>query len=134
MKEIKLSEWARSNNISYRNAWNSMQAGTLPVKTKTNTNGRIFALIDEPQIVKEKKSIEFAMPTLAGKEIMSASTRRNVSATSTPTDQYRNINNGITPASAFNRRGDGGNNSNSSVTEAIQLCQKHISIILFLEM
>ncbi len=126
MIEKKLSEFAKEKGLTYKNAWNMARAGTLGAKTTTNANGRISVLLEEkPQVVvKEKRTANFAEPSLAGKNLMEASTRRNAAATSNPTNMYFHINNGITPASAFNRRGDGGNHSNSSVTEAIQLCQK----------
>ncbi len=126
MIEKKLSDWARENGMNYRKAWHSAKAGTLPVKTTTNANGRIFALLDDPAPIaatKEKKSFEFATPALVGKDMSVASTRRNAAATSTPTDEYFHINNGITPSAGLNRRGDAGN-ANFSVSETISLCQK----------
>ena len=126
MIEKKLSAWARENGISYKNAWNSSKAGTLPVQTKTSANGRIFVMVEDNKQEKIQKSFEFATPLLAGKDTMQASsTRRNAAATSVPTDQYYHINNGISPATALNTRRDGsGADGLFPVSEAIRLCQK----------
>ena len=43
---VKLSEWAKDNNIDYRDAWKQAKAGVLPVKTKISKTNRIWLETD----------------------------------------------------------------------------------------
>ena len=45
MKKVKLSTYAKSNDISYRTAWNYHKNGIIP--TEVNERGSIFVLISE---------------------------------------------------------------------------------------
>jgi putative resolvase len=46
---MKLSEWAKSQGISYRTAWRWFKAGILPIKSKQLSNGTILISIDKAE-------------------------------------------------------------------------------------
>ncbi len=123
----KLSDYARENKLSYKNLWYSVKNGTSPIETVTK-NGRIFVKDDMKAGVLDKfkdQDGKFYTPVLSGKEISASAIRRNASATSTPTDEYFHIKNGIEPFSAYSqRRGSGGSDNIFPLADAIYLCQK----------
>ena len=123
----KLSDYAKEHGLNYKNAYNSVKAGTFPIKTMTTKTNRIFVL-EEATAGKLDKFTDqdgkFYTPVLSGKE-MKASTRRNAAATSAPTDEYFHIKSGIEPFSAYaQRRGSGGSDNIFPLADAIYLCQK----------
>lgn len=124
----KLSDYARENNLNYRNLWRAVKSKTAGIETETK-NGRIYV---KEQVVASKldKFVDndgkFYTPVLSGKDTSTANVRRNVAATSTPTDQYSQIRQGIEPFSAYSLRRNSGDNSAGTfpLADAIYLCQK----------
>lgn len=45
---IKLSTWAKRNNVHYRTAWRWVRNGTFPQKTFISETGSIFVVDEEP--------------------------------------------------------------------------------------
>ena len=119
----KLSDYARENGLNYKNLWYSVKNGNAPIKTTTTKNGRIY-VSEEAKASKLEKFVDnegkFYTPVLTGKEMSASNTRRNASATSTPTDQYTNIRNGVSP---FSSTGGGIDSGSFPLSEAIRLCQ-----------
>ena len=117
---VKLSEWAKDNNIDYRDAWKQAKAGVLPVKTKISKTNRIWV---ETSPVSEKKELNAITPTFSGgntKESL-ASSRRNRASSIERTNPYTHIENGINPFQISRSRG---NNDFVSVNDAIRLTQQ----------
>jgi len=54
---MKLSEWARKNNISYKTAWRWFHKGQLPVRAKQLETGTILVFEDEPEVTDENVTI-----------------------------------------------------------------------------
>lgn len=116
--KIKLSEWAKSNGKTYKQGWTMVQNGTFPGKVEKSDNGSIFVLKENKPIIVDNFG-KFATPSLIGNEI-TASTRRNKAATSTPTDSYFHIDSGVVPF----QFSSSSSQSNISISDAIRLCQK----------
>ena len=120
-EKVKLSDWAKINGKSYRQAWELYNKGELPVKTSTNKKGSIYVLQETK--ASENKKIEFAIPSFADYEETKASAiRRNRSGTIKPTDQYYHIENGLDVFTS-GRSGKTGNDT-INVSEAIRLVRK----------
>ena len=51
MRKIKLSQWAKNNNVCYRTAWNYFKAGKFEGKSEVSDKGSIFVFEEE---VKDK--------------------------------------------------------------------------------
>jgi hypothetical protein len=123
----KLAEFARENKLNYKNLWREVKNGTASIKTTTK-NGRIYVQ-EEATASKLAKFVDnegkFYTPVLSGKDtIVASSTRRNAAATSTPTDEYYNISNGLTPFNNASQRTGGDGGGMFPVAEAILLTQK----------
>lgn len=125
MSELKkLSTWAKENNVSYKSAWNSYQAGTLPVKTKETKTGRIMVESNASQELPKQTS--FATPVWAeskgkGMKLSTASdvTRGNrVSKSPDEVNQFYHIEKGVEPFVLNN------NKSFWDINWVIYLCQK----------
>jgi len=55
--EMKLSQWAKQQGITYRTAWNWFKAGKMPVKTIQTKTGTILVDVSFPlqsEIIKSK--------------------------------------------------------------------------------
>ncbi len=123
MDKIKLSDWAKTNGKTYKQAWSSVKDGTFPDKTEETKSGRIMVLQESKASVQTPKEIAFATPVfsdLPTKE-NKASVRRNRAATLDRTDSYYHIENGLTPFNVGSRTKNG--NDTTSVSEAIRLTQ-----------
>lgn len=117
IQKIKLSEYAREQNVPYKKIWDSYANGTLTAKTEVSKTGRVFVLREMKASANKTDNLgKFATPTLAGMEETTAS-RRNKAGSSQPTDTYFHIESGVVPFQI-------GNGSNVSVTDAIKLTQK----------
>jgi hypothetical protein len=127
MDKLKISEYAKQNNQTYKQVWASIKDGTFPEKTETTKSGSIFILKESKASEnKEKQKVEFATPLFADfgeKQESKASVRRNRSATITPTDQYKHINEGLDIYNLGGRNSNG-NNDCIDVSEAIRLTRK----------
>lgn len=122
LEEVKLSVWAKENNIEYKKAHKLYEDGSLPVKTKKTDTGRIVVLREAKASLNiNENDGKFATPSLANMEISIASTRRNKAATSVETDQYFQIRQGLSPYSLKCRGKD--NNGDIDITDAIRLTQ-----------
>ncbi len=113
--EIKLSEWAKENNLKYKEAWNLYDKGALPAETKITKSGRVMVL-QESKASMNPKNVTLGIPQMTNSEdtqtsYASTSTRRNKVATSTITDKFFHIASGISP------------NSIKETSEAIRLVQ-----------
>ena len=127
----KLSDWAKENNISYKQAWTLYKNNALPVKAKESKSGRIYVA----QASKDKslpKEITFGTPlmtsyTKSGKRISTAgdtggTTRRNRIATTSPSDEFHHILSGVEPYVLAS--GKGGRAGFWDTNFCINLCQK----------
>lgn len=124
MEEIKISQWAKENNQSYKQVWSQIKDGTFPEKTIETKTGRIMILRESK--ASENKDVKFAAPLFANfgekLETKASTKRRNRSSTITPTDQYKHIEEGLDVFSIGDRtRND---NDTISVSEAIRLVRK----------
>jgi hypothetical protein len=128
IEEIRLSQWAKDNNKTYKQSWSMVKNGEFPEKTRTTKTGRIVVLQESKasEINKTPDNFgKFILPvTNENQELKEskASVRRNKAATSSPTDPYYHIENSIDPYQSG--RGTRGGNDCISVTDAIRLCQK----------
>ena len=50
---IKLSTWAKRNNVCYTTAWRWVRAGKFPGRTFMSETGRVFVIEDDAQSAKE---------------------------------------------------------------------------------
>jgi hypothetical protein len=125
MNELKkLSTWAKENNMSYKQAWNSHQAGTLPVKTKETKTGRIMVESNASQEL--PKQVSFATPVWAeSKKEMKLSTASSdpvrgnrVSKSIDEVNQFYHIEHGVEPFVLNNKK------SFWDINWVIYLCQK----------
>ncbi len=122
LQEIKLSTWAKDNNMPYKSAWNLAKTSAFPAKIKKTDTGRIVVLSESKASVTDINASfgKMAVPLSASSdkqyEATASTTRRNKAATSTPTDEYFHIRNGISP---FNL-----SKNNLNCNEAIKLCQQ----------
>lgn len=121
---MKLSDWAKQNNITYPTAWRRFKSGKIPDAIQ-NEAGEIIV----PDLKESKASIADvpAMPILvdaSGKltQAVASATRRNRATTIKPTDRFINIESGILPYKQV--AGGVGNDSMISAREAILLCSK----------
>lgn len=118
-EKIKLSAWAKENNMEYKTAWKLADSGELPAKIERNKKGSIF-------VMKESRASKFeaAVPLFAdfGEKKEAKASRRNRSSTITPTDQYKHIEEGLDVFNTSNRSGNG--NDCVNVSEAIRLTRK----------
>lgn len=126
IEEIKLSTWAKENNIPYKTAWEQYNNDTLPVKTRETKTGRIVVMkeIEASEQQAVNKIVTFGQPMMTASDAKyesKASSRFNKSALTTPAFQYSQISQGIVP---YEQTGDGTGNSCISVSDAIRLCQK----------
>ena len=70
MRKIKLSQWAKNNNVCYRTAWNYFKAGKFEGKSEVSDKGSIFVLEEE---VKEKtQEISYSELVMAIRELTEA--------------------------------------------------------------
>ncbi len=53
MKKIKLSEWAKLNNVCYKTAWTYFKQGRFDGKSEVTDKGSIFVFVQDP-VIKEK--------------------------------------------------------------------------------
>ncbi len=125
LEEIKLSQYAKDNGMPYKKCWTLAKSNSLPVKTKISDNGRISVLV-ESKASNNSQNLDnlgkFSTPTSVPLFESQASTRRNKAATSSPTDEYYHIQNGVTPYEYS--RGSGKNGiSTVAPSDAIRLCQ-----------
>lgn len=129
-EEVKLSEWAKKQGISYKKAHAMFENNSLPVKTTVSKTGRISVLM-EPESkfplkttfpVKESQG-KFAVPIGQDwtKAELSLASRRNKASTSLPTDPYFHIDSGVTP---FNTSNSDKYGTLINMSEQIKLCQK----------
>lgn len=119
MSKIKLSDWAKSNGKTYREAWNMASKGEFPGEIERNSKGSIFIIQPDE---KPKSPQSFGIPqVIINEKNQIIASRFNKSALTTPAFQYAQIENGLLPYQL-----DGGNSSNAciSVSDAIRLCQK----------
>ncbi|MDO8609354.1 MAG: hypothetical protein Q7R95_02310 [bacterium] len=119
IEEIKISQYAKEKNQSYKQIWASIKNGTFPEKT-IEKDGHITILRES----KASQKVEFALPVFADielKESKASSTRRNRAATSIRTDEYFWIENGVTPFNSGRNTSSG--NETVTPNEAIRLTQ-----------
>lgn len=112
---IKLSEWADKNNVSYLKAHRMYSRGGVPGAFKEG-NHIMVKIEDAPQ----QNSSIVSLPDLNYQNISIASdtlTRRNKSADSEIPNRFANIDSGLVPVNQSN-------GSNINVKDAIYLCQK----------
>ncbi len=64
MKKIKLSQWAKDNDVCYRTAWNKFKEGHFP-KSEVSDKGSIFVFVEESK-EKPKKDIRGPLNELLG--------------------------------------------------------------------
>lgn len=126
IQEIKLSEYAKQQNLPYKKVWNLYTEGALPAKTKLTKTGRVMVL-QEARASIDNKKVTFGTPTMTeNKKSLQeslSSTRRNKAATSEPTDSMFHLENGITPFGG-QHNGNSYGLSLKSIHEAIKLSQK----------
>lgn len=123
----KLSDWAKTNGVSYNKAYRNFQKGAIPGARKLE-NGSIIIEQESPKETNLLKKVynESEITTVAsvgGAEISTASVRRNsISTMVSPLDEYANIEGGILPYSYV----DGAGNSSNyiSIAEIVTLCNK----------
>ncbi len=108
----KLSQWAKEKNISYINAYRKFQDGKVDGAYKT-VKGSIFV---KDIITPEITNFDNKEKTLFEVKASDTKMRRNRIATDPDTNQFSNIEDGITPFEI-----DG---SLISVKKACELCQK----------
>ena len=53
---MKLSQWAKSQGITYRTAWNWFKSGKMPVKTIQTKSGTILVDVSSEPEMKEEKN------------------------------------------------------------------------------
>jgi len=58
MKRIKLSRWARDNDIHYQTAYRMHKSGTLPVSVYEAPSGRLYVEVDDRREESEKKDFD----------------------------------------------------------------------------
>ena len=49
MKKIKLSEWAKLNNLCYKTAWTYFKQGKFKGQSEISEKGRVFIYIEDEQ-------------------------------------------------------------------------------------
>lgn len=114
---MKLSEWAKKNGKTYKQAYNLIEKGEFPDPFKKDKNtGSITVLASTNQ-----NQGKLAIPAWANSEETLASVRRNRSGTSEPTNEYYHIEKGLTPF--LNGRTSGDGNDTVAPSEAIRLTQ-----------
>lgn len=120
-KNIKLSQWAKENNVEYKEAWNQYNTGILPVKARKSNTGRIWVELEESKASEiPKQKPVFGVPSITDKNPKNssiASTRSNRAALSLNSNQFFHIENGIDPICIDSK-------GNISVAPAINLSRK----------
>jgi hypothetical protein len=112
---IKLSEWADKNNVSYLKAHRMYSRGSVPGAYKDGSH--IMVKMEDLPV---QPSGTTSLPDLNYQHISIASdtlTRRNKSADSEIPNRFANIDSGLVPVNQTN-------GSNINVKDAIDLCQK----------
>ncbi len=122
IEKVKLSEWAKANNKSYKQSWQMVEHGEFPEKIEKTKTNRIFVLRESK--ASENKPVNFVIPTFAGQnlqESFASNSRRNRAATIERTDPYWHIENGLSPFISGQKTREG--NDTISPSEAIRLTQ-----------
>lgn len=124
---IKLSQWAKEQNVEYVNAWKQVKSGVFPHKTKISNTNRIWVEVNNKN--DKTKELNAISPMFAGEASQSlrgqslASARRNRAATTERTDPFFHIENGIEPFQ-FGRATNNSSKDFISINDAIRLTQK----------
>ncbi len=131
---MKLSDWAKNNNLTYMQGYRKFQNNQIKDAYKT-ASGAIL-IRDEPELPKiasvilnNQQVTGDVKPLMAGwaKEARasSTSTRTNRAAGIEPVGKYQNIENGLIPFNSYAGAQYGGKNiSLLNIRDAIILCQK----------
>lgn len=118
----KLSDWAKDQNIEYKQAWNLYKSGGISAETKETKTGRIFVM--EAKASSEKKEASFGVPMM----VETTKTKQQTKASRfnrtgfAPDTAYPQIQLGVDPFVINSNNSS--TNSSVSVREAIKLCQK----------
>jgi hypothetical protein len=130
-EEIKLSQYAKEQNLPYKKVWNLYKAGGLPVKTKVSESGRVSIVREAKASVNLDANLGQLAPPLGtgeGKQEIYAS-RRNKAATSSPTDELFHIRDGISPFATFSHERYGSVVNMSEIFHLTQLAYYNFAII-----
>jgi hypothetical protein len=122
MEKIKLSEWAKSNGKTYKQAWELVDSGEFPAKIEKNKAGSIFVLQESKasKTTAKVNDIAISVPKFAEAEESVASVRRNRAGTSEQTNEYYHIDKDGGPYG----KSRNGSNDGLDISEKIRLTQQ----------
>jgi len=123
IKGIKLSTWAKDNDMPYKKAWDLLNSGAFPAKTQKTDKGRILVMTEaKASQMAGNKHITFGIPQMAEgkpKQEIRAS-RFNRAGLTTPSFKYSQIESGILPGGDSTGKSSG----MTAIHDAIRLCKK----------
>lgn len=124
MNDIKLSEWAKANGLTYMTAYRRHLSGNVPGSYKSET-GQI--LVGKTESIQEKQNLPVIFDNLPSTVALTenealADTRSNKSAFIRPADRFLHLENSPVPFT-FSSYG-GYKRSDVTIRDAVILCQR----------